>query len=227
MAGPLRRRAALPALSLAMIGTIVVALLFLARQPDLQGTPVARIYSSAGHVAQAGQPGDELTVRFQQAAMMLHAGRYEPAVAALHRVLELSPRLPEAHVNMGYALLGLKRYAAARDFFLRATDLRPYQGNAYWGLAETYEKLGDLPAALGAMRIYIHLAKPGDPYVRRARSAIWEWEYQLKRGPLPEDEQQFLARGTEQWEERNSPRRDSPPTAQRDIPVRSLMDERD
>jgi hypothetical protein len=36
------------------------------------------------------------------------------AITALHRVLELAPQLPEAHVNMGFALLGLQQAEPAR-----------------------------------------------------------------------------------------------------------------
>ncbi|MBI5451718.1 MAG: tetratricopeptide repeat protein [Gammaproteobacteria bacterium] len=201
--------------SLLVVAAVLGVLVVLARQPALQQFMPAQIH-------RGGAVNDELTVRFQQAAMMLHAGRYDHALAALHRVLELSPRLPEAHVNIGYALLGLGKLEAARGFFLSAIDLRPYQGNAYWGLAQVYEQQGDLPAALGAMRTYIHLAPPNDPYVRRARSALWEWEQQLQRGPLPEAEQRFLDQGARQWEDRNSPQLDSadpPPSGMTDAPL--------
>ena len=154
--------------------------------------------------------------------MMLHARRYEEAAVALHRVLALSPRLTDAHVNMGFALLGLKRYKEAEAFFRNAIDLDPYKGNAYWGLAEIFEQRGDLPAALGAMRVYIHLAPPGDPYVRRARSALWEWDSQLSRGPRSPEEAQWIESREHRWEDRNSPDRDAPAGKGRDIPVRPL-----
>lgn len=125
----------------------------------------------------------EIDARFRQAVAMLHAKQYEHAATALHRVLELAPGMPEAHVNMGFALIGLKRYAAARDFFEAAIDLRPAQVNAYYGLAEALEGLNDLEGALGAMRSYIHLSRSDDPYVRKARAALWEWEKALGRKP--------------------------------------------
>ena len=107
---------------------------------------------------------------------MLHAGQHELAVTALHEVLRLAPKMPEAHVNMGYALLGLQRYGAAHDFFITATELRPTQANAYYGLAVALEGLHDLEGALGAMRSFIHLTSADDPYLRKARAALWEWE---------------------------------------------------
>ncbi len=187
------------------IGAVVISFI---HTPDFNQSQGQHPYALQQQALQK-KPKDELTQRFEQAVYMLHAKQYDHAVTALHKVIQLSPRMPEAYVNMGYALLGLERYHAAHDFFKTATDLDPYQANAYWGLAVTFEQGGDLKAALGAMRIYIHLAKSGDPYVRRARSALWEWETQLARGPLPENEKTFIERGTRQWEERNLPRHDT------------------
>lgn len=123
----------------------------------------------------------EVHQRFQQGVAMLHAKRYEFAIAALHRVLELAPEMPEAHVNMGFALLGLERHAAARDFFETAIALRRDQVNAYYGLAVALEGLHDTAGAVGAMRAYIHLAGPADRYRVKAQSALWEWEAALAK----------------------------------------------
>ena len=120
----------------------------------------------------------EIDRRFQQAVAMLHAKQYQHASVALHRVLELAPKLPQAHVNMGYAMLGLHRDAVARDFFMSAIDLKSSQLNAYYGLALSLERLGDLAAAKGAMRTYVHLSKPDDPFLPKARAALWEWQAQ-------------------------------------------------
>lgn len=117
----------------------------------------------------------ELHARFAQSVAMLHARQYDHAVTALHRVLELDPRMPEAHVNMGYALLGLQRAQPARDFFESATTLRPGQANAYYGLAVALDALGDREAALGAMRTFVHLSTPDDPFRRKGEAAVWEW----------------------------------------------------
>lgn len=117
----------------------------------------------------------EIEDRFRQGTVMLHARRYEHALTAFHRVLELDPALPEAHVNAGFALLGMKEHAKARAFFGTAIDLRPKQANAYYGLAVASEALGDRPAARGAMRTFLHLAARDDPYRRKAEAALWEW----------------------------------------------------
>jgi Flp pilus assembly protein TadD len=118
---------------------------------------------------------DEIKQRFEQGVVMLNNKQYEAALTEFHRVLALSPTMPEAHVNAGYALLGLKRYAVARDFFEGAIALRKDQINAYYGLAEALAGLNDLSGALVAMRTYLHLSPPDDSYRRKAEVAVWEW----------------------------------------------------
>jgi tetratricopeptide (TPR) repeat protein len=142
----------------------------------------------AAHVQ--AKRAEEVKLRFDQGVVMLHAKQYDHALTAFHRVLELSPGMPEAHVNAGYALLGLKQYGAARDFFESATVLRPNQVNAYYGMAVALEGLGDKPGAIGAMRTYVHLSRPDDPYARKAQAALWEWETAVAA------ERDKLAKGT-------------------------------
>lgn len=147
------------------------------QQPRLQAY-------QAQHVRPRPDATQEVRLRFEQAVVMLHAKQYEHAITALRRVLELAPSLPEAQVNMGFALLGLGRFDEARRFFDAAIALRTRQANAYYGLALAAEGSRDLPGALGAMRSYLHLSRADDPYRTRARSAIWEWEQALGRGEL-------------------------------------------
>lgn len=154
----IRPRAALAALLVVLVGGAVIAML-------------------RGDSAGRAQP--ELEQRFEQGVVMLHARQYEYAAAAFGRVLEIAPQLPEARVNMGYAMIGLKRFDEARDFFESATAIRPGQVNAYYGLAVALEGMGDLRGAVGSMRTYVHLSPSDDPYLRKAQSALWEWETEL------------------------------------------------
>ncbi len=136
-----------------------------------------------GHMHQASR--QEAERRFGQAVVMLHAKRYSEAVVALDRFLRLAPDSSDGYVNLGYALLGLAAYPDAYLAFEQAIDLNPAQANAYYGAAIAQEGMGDLEAALGGMRSFLHLTdkKPGQIHVARARSAIWEWEARLGRGP--------------------------------------------
>jgi tetratricopeptide (TPR) repeat protein len=117
---------------------------------------------------------EEIRKRFDEGVIMLHAKQYEHALTAFHRVLQLDPQMPEAHVNIGYALLGMGKAKAAADFFDTATVLRPNQLNAYFGLGEALMQLGDKLGALQAMETYMHRSKPDDPFRRKAEAAIWE-----------------------------------------------------
>lgn len=119
---------------------------------------------------------------FAEALEHMHNKHYHQAVDSWQKLLLLNDRMPEAHVNLGFTLYELGRFHAARDHFLIASDLNAYQANAYYGLAICSEQLGDIPVALGAMRSFVHLAEPDDPFVRKARAAIWEWE---SRRPSP------------------------------------------
>ena len=130
----------------------------------------------ADHAEQKGSA--EIKQRFEQGVVMLHAKRYDEAITAFHRVLLLDPDLPEANVNMGFALLGLERYTAARDFFEGAIELRRDQINAYYGLAVALAGMQDVAAAIGAMRTYWHLAPTDDPYRDKADALMKEWQSQ-------------------------------------------------
>lgn len=126
------------------------------------------------HVAEKKRA--EIDLRFKQGVIMLHAKQYDHAMTAFHRVIELAPNMPEAYVNMGFALLGKNEWAAAADFFDEATNLRRDQINAYYGMAVAQEGLGDLRAATEAMRAYLHRAPANDPYRAKAEAALWEWQ---------------------------------------------------
>lgn len=125
--------------------------------------------------------GEEIDLRFKQGVVMLHARQYEHAATAFHRVLLLAPTMPEAHANLGFAMIGLKRYKEALDFFDGATALNRNQLNAYYGMAEAYEGLGDYRGALEAMEAWLHRANADDPFRRRAESAVWEWRERLTK----------------------------------------------
>ena len=168
----------LPALLFTVV-LVVAGGLAIAYLPDSLHTFMANMPEQVNVAHPLEKSDAEIKQRFQQGVFMLNTKQYENALTAFHRVIELAPNMPEAHVNAGFALIGLQRYAIARDFFEGAITLRKNQVNAYYGLAEALEGLHDLPGALGAMRTYLHLAPADDPYRRKAESAVWEWEARL------------------------------------------------
>ncbi len=140
----------------------------------------------------------EIEVQFNHGVESLRVGATEEAIKSFHRVLELAPQLYVAHLNLGFSFLAREEYAMAQSFFNGAIELSPERPSAYFGLAQSYEGLGELELAMGAMRSYIHLLPPQskenriesgqrqDLILARARSALWEWEAKLERGPWGE-----------------------------------------
>ena len=124
---------------------------------------------------------EETDLRFKQGVTMLQARQFDHALTAFRRVLALAPGMPEAHANIGFALLGKQEYAAAADEFDRATTLRPEQINAYYGMAVALEGMGNQRAAIEAMRAYLHRAPGDDPYREKAEAAVWEWQAEVGR----------------------------------------------
>jgi tetratricopeptide (TPR) repeat protein len=118
---------------------------------------------------------DEVNLRFQQGAAMLHLKQYDHALTAFHRVLELNPTLPEAHANMGFALLGQEKFKEARDFFNSALALRESQLNAYYGSALAAYAMGERQDAMHALYHYVTLSDPADPYRAKAEDLLDTW----------------------------------------------------
>jgi tetratricopeptide (TPR) repeat protein len=130
--------------------------------------------------------GDELKNALKQAESLNTAGKYDDAIKTMNRVRPLAGNSARAYLQLGRALQGKGDHATARDFFTKAIDLDPTLAEAYFDHATASESLGDLETALGGMRSFLHLVKNPDPYrlqVAQARSAIWEWEAKLGRGP--------------------------------------------
>lgn len=169
--------------------TLVIGLL-LAYWPNDIGSSAASVTAGIGDPAShaADKRKQEIDREFADGVRLLNARQYQAAASALHRVLELAPQMPEAHVNMGFAMIGLDKPALARDFFEAAISLRTTQMNAYYGLAIALEATGDVEGAMGAMRTYVHRSQADDPFVRKANAAIWEWEEQIakKRSSTPQ-----------------------------------------
>lgn len=154
-----------------LLGLLLVAIvgvpLLLSRDIVFFGQPTAQAHARV-------KAKEEIQRRFNEGVIMLHAKQYEHALTAFYRVLELDPKMPEAHVNIGFALLGLGQAKAAADFFDTATVLRPNQLNAYYGLGEALGLLGDKLAALQSMETYLHLSAQNDPHRLKAEAAVWE-----------------------------------------------------
>lgn len=176
-----KRRTVIPmALGITVLGGALLSV-YLARDT---AESVANEPAATAHELLADEQARRAHQSFQQGVAMLRAGQFDYAITAMHEVLAIYPALPEAHVNMGYALLGAGEPGAAADFFNSATDLRPSLHNAYYGLALAEQEKGNDRAALAAMQAYTHLAAEDERHLPRAKEMIWELQAKT-RGETP------------------------------------------
>ncbi|MCU7868575.1 MAG: tetratricopeptide repeat protein [Candidatus Thiodiazotropha sp. (ex Lucinoma borealis)] len=138
--------------------------------------PTTRVGERTSSLSEPMTQMESLNEMFHEAVQLLQSRHYDLAIAAFTVIIKQASWMPEAKVNLAYALLGKGQATEAQGHFQQALLLNDRQLNAYYGLALCYEQSGDLDAALGAMRVYVHLAEPNSSYLRKAWAAIWEWE---------------------------------------------------
>ena len=125
----------------------------------------------------------ETKLRFEQGVAMLQMKEFQHAVTAFHRVLELEPKLPEAHINMGFAFYELGDYPGAQRFFEGALALAPHLNNARYGLAISLQAKGDLAGARTVLQHYLAAVNANDPFRAKALSRLQEIEQALRLNP--------------------------------------------
>lgn len=149
----------------------------------IETLPVSRGASApvaaAVDTAATHRDGNAFSEYFRTGVHLMQVNRPEEAAGMFEMAREIRPQQPEVHVNLGYAQLAAGAFGAAEESFRTALRYRPEQANAYYGWAESLEAVGDIEGALGAMRTFIHLSPEEDAFVRRARSAVWEWSETL------------------------------------------------
>ncbi|MEH6824170.1 MAG: tetratricopeptide repeat protein [Motiliproteus sp.] len=138
-------------------------------------------HRSGGGGAESGRPvasarQQQVRVLFEHGANLLRQGQYPQARKVLEMLIESVPKLPEAYVNLGFVLYELGEVRSSVNAFTYASQLNPYQSNAYYGAALGYERLLDYEAAMGHMRSFIHLSQADNAFLPKARAALWEWE---------------------------------------------------
>lgn len=109
-----------------------------------------------------------LAERVEEANALLVGGRTpEEARAGLEKLKALAegePDRAELHYNMGVAYLRLGDLSSGRKAFLRATDLDPKVGDAWYNLGALAEQDGDLDRALRSYQAGLRYA-PDNGYL--------------------------------------------------------------
>lgn len=132
-----------------------------------------------------------------RAALALGRGHTDYAVAACEQILGVARGHLRALMLLGQAHLAEERFDAAAQAFEGVLRLDPENTLARAGLAASYERLGQVAAALGQLRLATELS-PANPEVQQAHQAL---EAQLRRGraaagrPVAKRARALLVRG--------------------------------
>lgn len=110
--------------------------------------------------------------------------RFEDAIPAYRRAIELDPTMVAAHLNLGLALLGSDP-AAALVSFRRAADLTPTDGRPHYLEGRALELTGKLPEAVEEYRSAAAMTPKDEPIRIALASAL------MKTGKFSEAEKQF------------------------------------
>jgi Flp pilus assembly protein TadD len=88
-------------------------------------------------------------------------GRYDAAVDALGRGLQIAPSMPQLSIQLGYAQLSRSDCASARTAFARALEVSPGSHDALFGMAKAHQEVGENEEAAEYFRLYL-TERPND-----------------------------------------------------------------
>ncbi|MDW8280729.1 MAG: tetratricopeptide repeat protein [Myxococcales bacterium] len=131
-------------------------------------------------------------------AQYIVAKNYELAISACSRATSLAPGLAKAHLNLGSALRGVRRYADAERAYRQALQIDPNYADGFFNLGILYLDAKDMPGVDPVTRLGVavqHLSRykelagfrlgkddPVDQYIKEARDAMEREQRRQKRG---------------------------------------------
>ncbi len=129
--------------------------------PAREGAPAGNRKPHGGRVsAQLLSAPRKVLRELEQADQASRRNDHAAAVRHLQKAVELSPGLPEAHVNLGVQYIHLKKWDAAAASLQRAIGLNPGDPLAHGNLGAVYLQEGVMPEALRSLKTAYEL----DPY---------------------------------------------------------------
>ena len=87
---------------------------------------------------------------FRVGAIRFDQGRYEEAILAYNKVIEINPQNAAAWNNRGIALGLVGRYDDALESFFKATEINPSSADAWFNLGIAYDFFGEYSSAVNA-----------------------------------------------------------------------------
>jgi tetratricopeptide (TPR) repeat protein len=85
-------------------------------------------------------------------ATRLQLEHWENSIALFERAVTVTERNRYAHERLAFELLQVDRPEEARDHYRAAISIEPWHAPLYYGLAISFEDLGDREAAIAAYR---------------------------------------------------------------------------
>jgi Flp pilus assembly protein TadD len=126
------------------------------------------------------KPGD-VDNWYAYGQILLVLKKWEPAITAYKKVLELQPKHPKAHVKLGLCLYEAGKLDEAEVVLTTAQRNNPSDPYVYWNLARIYEKGAKFGLAVEAYGKFVELAPKEDGDVPKAKKKIAELKKKIKR----------------------------------------------
>jgi tetratricopeptide (TPR) repeat protein len=101
------------------------------------------------HRALKLNPGESATHAYYGSGFLLPLGRYDEAIAELHRALQLDPLSIEFNSDLGYALYFARRFGDGEAQVRKVLQMDSSYPTANWLLMELYEQQQRWPEASG------------------------------------------------------------------------------
>jgi len=95
---------------------------------------------------------------YRQAREKVDGGEYQQAVTILHRAIEITPRYPNALIELGNCFDYLNRYDDAVLFYEKVIGVDPWHADAWFNKGMSLKKMGRdkdaLPCIERAIELY-------------------------------------------------------------------------
>ncbi len=113
----------------------------------------------------------KIQAAFKEAIDLTNARKFDEAIAAYQAILAQSPNLPAVHMNLGFAYMQKKDYAAAEAEYAKVLDLEPDNNDAMLALAGIYSTQGQKDKAK-EMLDKATAANPTDPKAQYKKGVL-------------------------------------------------------
>ncbi|MEO0412095.1 MAG: tetratricopeptide repeat protein [Pseudomonadota bacterium] len=109
--------------------------------------------------------------------ILMRMERYKDALSDYERALDYNPALAEAKINMGAALIGLRRYASAIGYLESGLEEGPISPHiAHYNLGIAHEQIGDYQNARAHYASAVSVAPEWSPALRKLESLPLPYE---------------------------------------------------